>query len=332
MSGHEEFIDPVGYREERDPDTQYRELLEEIMLRGQEEVTSLKLEEDGETRPAKARYLDAYTMRFDLTNGLPLITERDLSKVFPKALGEIIGFMNGAHTLDELESYGMPRHWWEGQITDEMTDLLGIPHGDLGSASYGPNLVAFPDRNGEPFNQIKALVDQIRYMPNLRRHRATTWYPPESFRAPGYEQKVVITPCHGSRLHVRIRDNGEMVFKHFQDSGDVPVGVVNNMIQWASFSVMLAQATGYKAKEYIHIISDAHIYENQFEHVEELLDRAPKPFPKVLVSDQSPIDEDVPYDKSPSPDPRRDIFGFRPHHFKLEDYDAHPYFRVPTPQ
>ncbi|MEX0748606.1 MAG: thymidylate synthase [Candidatus Saccharimonadales bacterium] len=327
-----EFIDPIGYNEDREPDTQYRQLLEEIMLRGEEEVTALKLDEEGVERPATARYIDMHTMRYDLTNGFPLITERNLSKVFPKAIGELVGFMNGAHTLDELESYGMPRKWWEGQVTPEMTAMLGLAEGDLGSASYGPNLAAFPDRNGEPFNQIKAMVDQIRHLPQLRRHMITSWYPPESFRAPGYDSKVIVAPCHGTVLHARVTANGDLTLKHFQRSGDVPVGVVNNIAQWAAFTVMLAQATGYRPKAYIHVISDAHIYENQFEKVEELLDRAPKPLPRVLVSNEVPVDPDIRSDKSPSDAPRSDIFSYRPDDFQLDEYDAHPYFHIPTPQ
>lgn len=327
-----EFIDPIGYNEDREPDTQYRQLLEAIMLRGEEEVTALKLDEEGVPRPATARYVDMYTMRYDLTNGFPLITERNLSKVFPKAIGELVGFMNGAHTLGELEDYGMPRKWWEGQVTPEMTELLGLPDEDLGSASYGPNLAAFPDRHGEPFNQIKALVDQIRHLPSLRRHMITSWYPPESFRAPGYESKVIVAPCHGTILHARIKANGDLTLKHFQRSGDVPVGVVNNIAQWAAFTVMLAQATGYRPKEYIHVISDAHIYENQYEKVEELLDRAPKPLPRVLVSDQVPVDESASSDTSQSDTLPTDIFSYRPEHFKLDDYESSPYFHIPTPQ
>lgn len=317
-----DFSDPVGYYEERQPDTQYRELLEAIMLRGEEQVTALMLDDEGNEREAKARYVDMYTMRFDLRNGLPLITERDLSKVYPKAMGEIIGFINGQHTLDGLAEYGMPKSWWEPQITPEKTAKRGLKPGDLGDASYGPVLAAMPDRKGNPFNQIKALVDQIRYRPNLRTHWATTMYPPETFRGPGYEQKVVVVPCHGSVLHARVTDKGELKLKHFQRSGDVPVGVVNNMAQWATFTVMLAQATGYKPTEYIHVISDAHIYENQFEHVEKLLDRAARPFPKMLVSDVV---------KKDSKD-QTDIFAYRSDDFSLEDVDSHPYFRIPTPK
>lgn len=45
-------------------------------------------------------------MRFDLNNGFPLITERSVRVFWKQAVGEIIGFVNGARTQTELEGYG----------------------------------------------------------------------------------------------------------------------------------------------------------------------------------------------------------------------------------
>ncbi len=69
----------------------------------------------------------------------------------------------------------------------------------------------------------------------------------------------------------------------FQRSGDVPIGVPSNMIQYAALTMMLAQVTGYEVGEYIHTISDAHIYVDQIPKVEEFLKRETFPFPTVTL-------------------------------------------------
>lgn len=318
----EAFVDPVGYASKRTVDTQYRDALRSILETGEDQETRLVIADPktGKERPATARYKDMIVMEYDLTNGAPLITERNLQKASRGAIAEIIAFMNGAQTLEELDEYGVPRIWWEPQITEAKTAKRGLKPGELGPASYGPIYHDFPTPNG-PFNQVKAVVDQIRANPEVRTHVMTSFYGPLSFRAPGYEQKVVVVPCHGSFLHFRV-NNGELTLKHVQRSGDMPVGVQFNMIQYTALAIMVARATGYKPRKYIHVISDAHIYENQFEFVEKFLEREPRPFPRLLVNENVASDA--------GSDVYSDIFAFRADDFMIDEYDAHPNFRTPT--
>ena len=91
----------------------------------------------------------------------------------------------------------------------------------------------------------------------------------------------------------------------FQRSGDVPIGVPSNMIQYGALTMMLAQATGYEPGEYVHTISDAHIYVDQIPKVEEIIARETKPFPTVTLTN-----------------PTTDFFAFRNTDFELSDYEA----------
>ncbi len=77
------------------------------------------------------------------------------------------------------------------------------------------------------------------------------------------------------------------------------------MIQYAALTMMLAQVTGYEAYEYIHTISDAHIYVDQIPMVEELIARDTKPFPTVTLTN-----------------PTKDLFAFRNTDFELSEYTA----------
>jgi thymidylate synthase len=85
------------------------------------------------------------------------------------------------------------------------------------------------------------------------------------------------------------------------------------MVQYAALALMLEHLTGYEATAYYHTISDAHIYADQVEHVEEMLRREPRPLPTVTLTEEG----------------RRvtDIHDFRGEHFELADYDPHPAIR-----
>ena len=289
---------------ERTTDTQYRGLLQRILDEGVEVLPI-----HGE----KSKMVLGHQMRFDMNNGFPMITERDLSgKFMTGALGEHIGFLHGARTHEELSRFGCP--WWNKWVTKEKCAIFGLPEGDLGPGSYGAAWASFPTKEGEPFNQIKHLVQQIKERPYLRTHLVSPWIPQYTLQHSGLTRKVVVAPCHGW-MHVLVfPDTKEISLHHFQRSGDIPVGVVFNFIQYAAFLMMIGQVTGYTPKELVYTVSDAHMYESQYEKVKELLARDPRPFPTMT------LDPGI-----------KDIFDFRPEHFHLSDYDPHPKMLIPTP-
>ena len=147
--------------QERTPDYQYHELLERIMSEGRDVMP---------IHGIGARMLVGHQIRYKMDNGFPLITERDLEKTFPGALGEHIGFLNGARTLEDLKKYGMPAIYWDRWVTKEKCAVFNLPEGDLGDGSYGAAWGSFPTAEGKPFNQIAHVVQQIKEKPFLRTH------------------------------------------------------------------------------------------------------------------------------------------------------------------
>lgn len=278
---------------ERTPDEQYKNLLKEILAKGMR--TPSRQGTDALT------LMGAPPMHFRLENGFPMITERSVKGFWRQAIGEICGFMNGARTLTALEEFGCK--FWTPWGTKEKCEKRGLAEGDLGPGSYGGAFHDFPTSEGASFNQFQNIVEQIREFPELRTHFISPWVPQYTIRGTGKQQKVVVCPCHGW-LHIRIID-GKLVLHMFQRSGDVPVGVPSNMIQYAALTMMLAQVTGYEAYEYVHTISDAHIYVDQIPMVEELIARETKSFPTVTLTN-----------------PTNDIFAFRATDFELSDYEA----------
>ena len=289
---------------ERTPDTQYQDVLRKIMREGRE-VKPIHGE--------KAKMLVGAQLRYDMANGFPIITEREMTgSFFTGAIAEHLAFLNGARTQAELEKWGCK--WWSKWVTKEKCDIFGLPEGDLGDGSYGAAWATFPTKEGAPFNQIAHVVQQIIERPYLRTHFISPWIPQYTIQHEGLTRKVVVAPCHGWIHILCYPETKEFTIHHFQRSGDFPVGVPFNMIQYAGFGLMIAQLTGYTFKDIVYTFSDAHIYESQYEKVEELLQREPKRFATVT------LDPSI-----------KNIFDFRPEHFKLSDYEGHPKMLIPTP-
>ena len=237
---------------EREPDSQYRLLLDRIVSGGVSVPTR--------QGPA-ALTLMQQTMRFDLANGFPLITERSLKSFWRKSIGELCAFINGATTLDELAEFGCD--WWGPWATPEKTSsTAGLPPGSLGPGLLRRRVPRLPDRRGRRLRPVPApggadhgaagRPDPLRLAvdpavpgprPRARRRR------PRSRPATA----GCTCGCSAGGLHLHM----------FQRSGDVPVGVPANMIQYAALLLMLEQLTGIPAVAYYHTISDAHVYENQ---------------------------------------------------------------------
>ena len=281
----------------REPDSQYRQMLERIVASGAAVPTR--------QGPA-ALTLMQQTMRFDLPNGFPVITERSVKSFWRKPIGELCAFINGATTLDELADFGCD--WWGAWATPQKTSSRGLPPGHLGPGSYGGAFRHFPAADGSEFDQFAHLVEQITELPNDRTHFVSPWIPQYQVRGRGKTPRTTIAPCHGW-VHVRVI-GGDLHLHMFQRSGDVPVGVPANMIQYAALLLMLEQLTGITAAAYYHTISDAHIYENQMDSVMVMLGRQARRLPTVGLTEEGAK--------------VNDIHDFRAEHFELSDYEPHP--------
>lgn len=289
---------------ERTPDSQYKRLLKDILEKGERSNSQQGVDTISLIGPQPLRF------RFD--NGFPMITERNMAPkesenlkvtIWKQAIGEICAFANGVRTQKGLEEFGCS--WWASWLTEEKCKKRGLETGDLGPGSYGAAFHDFPTAEGGTYNQFKNIIEQMKEFPHLKTHFISPWIPQYTIRGTGKQQKVVVCPCHGW-IHFRILDN-KLTLHHFQRSGDVPVGVPANMVQYGSLLMMVAQMTGTIPYEYIHSFSDAHIFVDQIPAVETMLARESRPFPTMK------IDTSV-----------KDFFDFRKDHFTLEDYNPHP--------
>jgi len=75
---------------------------------------------------------------------------------------------------------------------------------------------------------------------------------------------------------------------------------------------MIGKVCGYRPKEFIHTIGDAHIYLNHLDQVETYMNRTPKKLPTLkILGEHSTID------------------SIKPEHIILTDYNPEPAIKAP---
>jgi thymidylate synthase len=290
--------------EERRVSSEYRDMLRTIRESGSRVTTKQGVD---------ALAVAGYSMRFPLEHGAPVITERSIKGFVPKAIGELCAFINGARTLDELAEFGCD--WWGPWATEDKSASRGLDPGDLGPGSYGHAFRNFTtnldDAADAGFDQLPHLIRKLKDLPDDRTAVLSPWIPQANHRESGVKSRNTIAPCHGW-IHALVFD-GKLHVVHNQRSGDTPIGVPSNMVQYAALSLMLEHLTGYELVEYVHWIQYAHIYTNQLDQVDEMLSREPRRLPTLRLNDAGRAVTDV--------------HEFRGEHFEVEDYDPHPAIR-----
>jgi thymidylate synthase len=285
---------------ERTPSTAYRDMLQAIL--------------DGGTRVQTKQGVDALAlagvqMRFPMAHGAAVIVERSIKGFARKAIGELCAFINGARTLEQLAEFGCD--WWAPWASEQKCASRGLAPGDLGPGSYGHAFRHFTtefDGDDAGFDQFGALVRKLRDLPDDRTAFVSPWIPQANHREAGVKSRNTIAPCHGW-VHALVFGQ-KLHLVHNQRSGDTPIGVPSNMVQYNALGLMLEHLTGYELVEYVHWIQYAHIYVNQVEQVREMLAREPRPLPTLRLNDAGRA--------------VTDIHDFRGEHFEIADYDPHP--------
>lgn len=268
---------------------QYLGLVEHILINGEQ-----KKDPQGVGNIA----ICGYQMRFDLSKGFPLITTRSMKGSWKAMVYELLWFLSGSTHIKDLHTNNV--HLWDIWATKEICEKLGLAEGDLGPI-YGKQWRAFDGGGGITIDQIKNVIEGIKKNPDSRRHIVTSWNPREA-------DMVFVAPCHC--FFQFFHSNGKLSLHLFQRSADVPVGVPFNIAEYSLLLMMVAQVTGLQAGEFVHTLSDAHIYLNQVEAAKEQVTRIPKTLPLVRINPNV-----------------KDIFSFTFDDFTLEEYDPLPSIR-----
>ncbi|MEY4593835.1 MAG: hypothetical protein RIQ47_245 [Bacteroidota bacterium] len=258
---------------------QYHDLLRHVMSSGVD-----KSDRTG----TGTRSVFGYQMRFDLSEGFPLLTTKKLHT--RSIFYELLWFLKGETNIQYLK---------ENKVTiwDEWAD----EDGNLGPV-YGSQWRSWKTIDGRTIDQITNVIDQIKKNPDSRRLIVSAWNV-------GEVDKMKLPPCH--LLFQFYVANGKLSCQLYQRSADIFLGVPFNIASYAALTMMVAQVCDLQPGEFVHTLGDAHIYSNHFEQVALQLTRDPRPLPTLRLNPKV-----------------KDIFDFKFEDMVIENYDPHPHIKA----
>jgi thymidylate synthase len=220
--------------------------------------------------------------RYDLSREFPALTLRPTA--IKSAVDELLWiWQKKSNNINDLNS-----HIWD-QWADE--------EGSIGKA-YGYQLgVKYRFAQGE-MDQVDNVIWQLKNQPYSRRIMRNIF----NFRD---LLEMGLEPCAYSMTFNVTGDKLNAILN--QRSQDILAANNWNVVQYSVLVHMLAQVTGFKAGELVHVISDAHIYDRHIPIIKELIKRPVYPAPKFK------LDPNI-----------KDFYEFRTEHVIIEDYEKNP--------
>lgn len=277
---------------------QYHDLIKHVLAEGVQK---------GDRTGTGTKSVFGYQMRFDLSEGFPMVTTKKLH--LKSIIYELLWFLKGDTNIEYLQQNGV-------KIWNSWADETG----NLGPV-YGHQ---WRNWNSEELDQIKEIVETLKTNPNSRRMLVSAWNPSvlpdtsKSFSENVAEGKAALPPCHAffqfyvspSSLEEGADAKPKLSLQLYQRSADIFLGVPFNIASYALFTLMMAQVCGYRPGDFVHTFGDAHIYNNHIEQVELQLSREPRKLPMIKINPKV-----------------KDIFNFKFEDFSLENYDPHPHIK-----
>ncbi len=276
---------------------QYHDLVEHVMKNG-----TFK----GDRTGTGTKSVFGYQMRFDLSEGFPMVTTKKLH--LKSIIYELLWFLKGDTNIGYLQENGV-------KIWNDWAD----ENGNLGPV-YGHQ---WRNWGSENIDQISELIETLKTNPNSRRMLVSAWNPsvlPDtsvSFSENVANGKAALPPCHAFfQFYVAPPDaskgetKGKLSCQLYQRSADIFLGVPFNIASYALLTLMIAQVCDLEPGDFVHTFGDAHIYSNHMEQLELQLSRELRPLPKMKINPEV-----------------KNIFDFTFEDFTLVDYNPHPHIK-----
>ena len=277
-------------------------------------------------------------MRFDLSEGFPLLTTKKVS--FKLIATELLWFIKGDTNIRYLLQYKNNiwnewafKKWIESdeytgpdmtdfgrrslvndEFNEQYKEQLAIfkdkilnddefmrKYGDLGNV-YGKQWRDWKDQNGQSFDQLQTLIDNIKNNPNSRRHIISAWNPTEI-------DTMALPPCH-TLFQFYVKD-GKLSCQLYQRSADIFLGVPFNIASYSLLTHLIAKECNLEVGEFVHTFGDAHIYKNHIDAVEEQLSRSSYNPPKLNINTE------------------KSLFDIDYEDLEIQDYQSHPSIKAP---
>lgn len=258
---------------------QYHNLLKKVIEKG---ITKTDRTGTG------TKSIFGYQMRFDLSEGFPLLTTKKLH--LKSIIVELLWFLRGETNIKFLSDNNV-------KIWDEWADA----EGNLGPV-YGKQWRAWEGPNGRVIDQISEVIQTIKKNPDSRRMVVSAWNVADL-------PEMALSPCH-CLFQFYVAD-GKLSCQLYQRSADVFLGVPFNIASYALLTMMIAKECNLEYGEFVHTLGDAHLYLNHIEQAKLQLTRSPKNLPKLEIIQKGIFDysyEDfILHDYNPYPHIKADV-------------------------
>ncbi|MDE5949494.1 MAG: thymidylate synthase [Malacoplasma sp.] len=224
--------------------------------------------------------------RYDLTKSFPLLTTKKMA--YKAIFHELIWFLKGETNIKYLvdndvkiwnewpyENFKKSKDFRNETIEDFVLKIkqdinFAKKYGELGPV-YGKQW-----RNFNGVDQIQNLINEIKNNKYSRRLIVSAWNPQEI-------ENMLLPPCH-SLFQFYVNSKNELSCQLYQRSADLFLGVPFNIASYSLLTMMVAQVTNTTAKEFIHTIGVAHIYENHIDQVKLQLERKTLDLPTITLN------------------------------------------------
>ena len=248
----------------------------------------------GDRTGTGTRSVFGHQMRFDLSEGFPLVTTKKIH--LKSVVGELLWFIKGETNIGYLRENGI-------KIWDEWAD----ENGDLGPV-YGYQWRSWPAPDGRHIDQLAEVIEQIKADPSSRRHIVSAWNVADL-------DDMALMPCHAFfQFYVAEGPDGvaRLSCQMYQRSADVFLGVPFNIASYALLTHMVAQVAGLDVGDFILTFGDAHLYVNHLDQAREQLTREPRALPELWLDPAITSIDDFTLDS-----------------IKFTGYDPHPLIKAP---
>ena len=254
-------------------------------------------------------------LHYDLQKETPIVNSKKTN--WEAAYIELLWYLKGTGDISFLQENGV-KIWdsWVRPGTTQLGPVYGVQwrnwqkvkvvsHKDYLNHPEGGATFFDAKVRVEEIDQVRNLINTIKTNPTDRRMIVTAWNPSDL-------SEMQLPPCHMTWQCNVV--NGKLNLHLLQRSVDVPIGLPFNLTNYAMLAHMLAHVTGLEVGKLVWSGVDVHIYENQIEKMNEMLER-----PELENTAKIKITRDV-----------SDIDDFKVGDLIVEDYVCHPFMKIPV--